>query len=178
MAVRVVTPLFGHLGKTARGNVTPENDTNIEIPGMILPVLSTPFPTQSIFGSPQSPIARPVNSWMYNEQFTFNTSNVVDLIELGPGVWNITGSLNLRELGAITDPTCLYALNFFTLNALGSNFRLADLSAKQGLNQYQDWDFNFLVTTEEIFTFRRLTVAGLGTSINLAILKLIATRLF
>jgi hypothetical protein len=172
------TPLLAHLAKSGtKVNIPEIGDTKIQVPGVISPVMEVPYPFFSFYSAPQGLLA-PVNSWIYSEQILFNVTALTDLIVLGPGLWDISIQDDLQEAGAVSDATSFHSITYFATDGTGSTIALVGLTNKQGVSQHREAQFKQLVTSDQSFQFRRSTVVGLGTGLNIARTLIIAVRLF
>jgi hypothetical protein len=177
--VKVVTALFGYIGKASAGRaVTPEEgDTKVLVPGVLQPSLEIPYPIFSLFNTPLPAGQLPVNSFIYAEELLFNVGTGVGLFVIGPGLWDIETSLIQREAGAVSDPTSTYRLELVdTLTA--ATVVIHRISNIQGRTQTYQSRWRQLVTVDSAYQFTRTTIAGLGTGTNFGHLKIICTRLF
>jgi len=174
-----VTPLFGYLGKSGGGSSTPEEgDTRVSIPGVLMPTIRIPFPHFSFMIAPVAGGTPPiVNSFMYAEETLFNAAASPVLFTVGEGLWDFKVYLNIRESGAVSDATSSYRLAFFD-QLVGSTVVLARITNKQGVDQAYEVSWTQLITSDNLYTFNSVSVAGLGTGLNFAHLRIIGTRYF
>jgi len=171
-------PMFGHLAKSGPKMNTPqEGDTRLTIPGLLQPTIEIPLPFFSFYSTVQSQLA-PINSWMYSQNQLFNLTSLVDIMALGPGLWDLRLFMDLEEQGAVSDATSTCDVLFFALDGTGATVSLARVTNKQGLNQSQDIIWRQLVTADQTYVFRLSRVIGAGTGLNLARIRIIAVRLF
>lgn len=177
--MRTLSPLFGYLGKSGGGANTPEEgDTKLTVPGMLLPTLRVPFPHFSFFSAPLAGGSPPVvNSFIYAEELLFNVGESPVICTVGEGLWDFQVSLNIREAGAVSDATSTFRLQYFDVLA-GQTVVLARITNKQGVDQNYSVDWRQLITSDNLYNFNRVSIAGLGTGLNLAHLRILGTRYF
>lgn len=177
--MKTLSPLLGFLGRSgAKTSRIEEGDTQLAIPGTLLPIVEIPFPCFTIFDAPlPGGFNRPVNSWMYSQEFLFNIAASPVIAELGPGLWRVQVWHDLIEAGAVSDATSTNRLDL--IDNLTSKFiTLTKITNKQNLDQNLTRDFWILVTADSIFSFSRTSAAGLGTGLNLSNLRILCTRYF
>jgi hypothetical protein len=176
--VRAVTDLLGYLGKSGGKANTPEDqDTKPTIPGLLLPVLSIPYPIFALYNAPLPGGNTPVNSFMLYDEILFNVNSGVVLCPLGPGLWDFELHIALRPFGAVNDGTCSYRIELLdTLTGISINFgRLVNDATRP---QYYKHAWRQLITTEQAYTLTRTSLVGAGTGTNFAHTIFKATRLF
>lgn len=177
MAVKLTSPLFGYLAKSGTKNSTPqEGDTKLELPGRINSILEIPFPTFQLFTSPLPGGNIPVNSWIYSQEQAFNVVVNAVIAIIGPGVWDLDVLLTLRQVGAISDPTS--NIQIFLVDQSSGNTALLCRITNQQVPQLQTAKFRLLSTSDQQFQLAILSAIGLGTALNIAHSRIIATRLF
>jgi hypothetical protein len=113
---------------------------------------------------------------MFGGEFLMNAVISPVICEIGPGVWDLNFSLNLREAGAVSDPTSTGRLDLVDTST-ASTITLLQISNKQ-VGQSFTKEFRMTVTADNVYSLSFIAVAGLGTGLNLARLTLIASRLF
>jgi hypothetical protein len=172
------TTLLGHLAKSGtKLNIPQGGDSKVTIPGIIQPTIRIVHPFFSFYSTSQGSLA-PVNSWIYSETGTFAATTLVDLMVLGPGLWEITLHMDKQQAGAGSDPTSTHAMIFFALDGTGSSVTLGIISNSQGEIQQRDLKWTQLVTADQTYQFRRSNTFGSGTGTNRFNDIIIATRFF
>jgi len=177
--MRVVSSLFGYLGKASAGrSVTPEDgDTKFLVPGIVQPSLEIPFPIFYLYTVPLPAGQLPVNSFIYAEELLYNVGTGVGLFTMGPGLWDIECSLVQRIAGAVSDPTSTMRVELVD-TLTGSTVVLHRITNGQTQAQTYQSRWRQLITVDSAYQFTRTTLAGLGTGLNVGHLKIICTRLF
>jgi hypothetical protein len=177
--MKVLSPLFGYFGKSGSKTNTPEEgDTRLTVPGLLQPTIEMVFPCFQLFSAPLPGGANtPVNSWIYSEEFTYNTLQTPIIANLGPGLWDLSCSIIVRESGAVSDATSTARLDFFDI-LNGQTVTLLRVSNKQGLDQSELLRFKILVTGDSLYSFNKVTQAGAGTGANVCKITIVAQRLF
>jgi len=171
--------LLGYLGKSGTKTNTPElGDTKITIPGLFQPSLEITFPFFSFYSAAQGQLT-PINSWAYSEEVGMNAGALlVDLMVLGPGLWDIRIRLAVIPAGATDDTTCSMSIDYFAIDGTGSTVRLCKVVCTDVIPQIQEMQFRQLVTADQLYQFRAVRVLGAGTGTNLAYRTILASRLF
>jgi hypothetical protein len=176
--VIATTTLLAHLAKSGFKLNTPDlADTKLSVPSILSPTLELVFPFFSFYSTVQTTLA-PVNSWWYSQAQSFNAGSTVDIIVLGPGVWDVMLKMDLEEQGAVSDATSTCDVTYFANDGTGVTINLGRLTNKQGLDQSQMLKWRQLVTSDQTYQFRLVRVAGLGTALNIARIQIRASRLF
>lgn len=181
MAVRVLSPLLGYLGKAtaARANTPEAEDTRPQLPGRLNLCMTPPFPYFSIINAPVAGGTPPfVNSVMYAEFSTFAAGASPVLFQLGPGVWEIMVNHWSEEQGAVSDATSTQILTMFDASGPGLSAILSKITNKQGVPQFFNYNFKITVIAESLWSFNRINVAGLGTGLNVGHLVILAQRIY
>lgn len=173
--------LLGYLAKATRSQGTPEpDDTMVTVPPILQANLELVYPFFSLYSAAQG-VLQPVNSFIFSEEVAFNNNNVVDLIALGPGLWDVqAGHFFQASAGVLTnDNTSSSRLDFFAVDGTGSTATLGKVNNSVAVNNYfMESKFRALVTADQPFQFRRTNVIGAGTGTHLVRSRIIATRLF
>ncbi len=178
--MKVVSPLFGFLGKANAGHsATPEEgDTKVIVPGIVQPTLEIPFPVFSFVDAPLPAGGNvPVNSIIFSQKVVFNAALGEVLFIFGPGLWRNNILMYLEEAGAVSDATSTCSLTILD-SLTAKTIELMRVTNKQGLDQSKNLSFDLLVTSDQQYNVARQRVAGLGTGLNLCCIVWSASRLF
>jgi hypothetical protein len=176
--MKVVTGLFGYLGKSGSRTNTPEpGDTKIVLPGSIQLVLETPFPIFGLYNAPLPAGNTPVNSFMFFEEILFNLNSGVVMFPLGPGLWDFEFSIYLRPAGAVQDITSTYSIGLLDTQT-AVQVVLARLVNDGTKPQSFTHRWRQLITSDQAYSINRSAVIGAGTGTNFGNFVAKCTRLF
>lgn len=174
----VQTPLLGFLGLAGKSQATPQDgDTKLVVPGLVSLGFEPQFPAPNHFSAAQSGLA-PIYGWILSISETIAAANTVELIQLGPGLWDVSLNLYIQPAGAVEDVTATLAINYAENEQTGATVLLARVANTKAVPQNITWRQRTLVTAKGTFSFFRTKTAGAGTGTNLANYVITASRLF
>jgi len=173
--MRILTPLFGYLGKSNTASTPEEGDTKILVPGAIQPVLRIPFPFFTLTNSAFPGGVEPINSWIYQQEFLYNVSVGVGIAALAPGLWCIQVWHDKVRAGAINDLTSHNRVDLLDTNT-GTFVTLTKILNDVAVPESYSREFWMLIPTDQAFSINRTSVAGAGTGTCLSNVKVVCTR--
>lgn len=174
----VTSPLFGYLAKSSSSSRPQDGDTVVQVPGTIMPTLEVPFPFFQFFNAPLGAgVNKPVNSFIYQQEYLYNAAVGLAILELGPGLWHLKVWHDKIRAGAINDLTSSNRVDLIDVNT-GATVTLTKILNDVATTEQFTRDMWLLVPTDQRFSINRASVAGLGTGTCLANLKVIGIRYF